>query len=55
VFAGWDRLILPDLSQQFGIDGYDLEALDRPWRWLRAQIIALLDIPDSRLARALQK
>lgn len=55
MFTGWDRLILPDLSQHFRIDAYDLDALDRPWRWLRAQIIALLDIPDSRLARSLQK
>lgn len=47
--------MLPDLEQYFRIDAYDLDALERPWRWLRAQIIALLDIPDSRLSRSLQK
>lgn len=47
--------MLPDLEQYLRIDAYDLDDLDRPWRWLRAQIIALLDIPDSRLSRSLQK
>lgn len=55
VFGNWERWILPDLAQYPRIDAYDLEEIDRPWRWLRWQIIALLDIPDSRLARALQK
>jgi len=62
VFSNWERWTLPDLAQYPHIDAYDLDAVrvygqpaDRPWRWLRGQIIALLDIPDSRLARALQK
>lgn len=54
MFARWERTTLPDLSQYFHIDADD-EALlaARSWRWLRAQIIALLDIPESRLSRAL--
>lgn len=62
VFTEWERITLPDLVERFGIDAYDLDALsihgqpaDRPWRWLRAQIIALLDNAETRLARALQK
>ena len=55
VFTEWDRWTLPDLREYFTIDAYDLAAIDRPWRWLRAHIIALLDNPNTRLARALQK
>ncbi|WDH77934.1 hypothetical protein PTQ19_10410 [Microbacterium esteraromaticum] len=55
MFGNWDRYILADLATFPRIDAYDLDAIDRPWRWLRWQIIALLDIPETRLARALQK
>lgn len=48
-------MVIPDLSEYFGIDAYDLDAIDRPWRWLRMHILALLDNPATRLARALQK
>lgn len=27
----------------------------RPWRWLRSFILGLADIPDSRIARALEQ
>lgn len=62
VFGNWERWTLPDLAQYLQIDAYDLDAVtihgqpcDHPWRWLRGQILALLDIPDARLTRALQK
>jgi len=29
--------------------------MDRPWRWLRGFILALADIPESRIARALEQ
>lgn len=53
MFTHWDRHVLPDLQQYFRIDAYDLDEVHRPWRWLRTFILALLDIPDSRLLRAL--
>lgn len=55
MFEQWDRYTLPDLAQFFHIDGLDDATLARPWRWLHAHLLALLDIPDSRLARALDR
>jgi hypothetical protein len=38
----------------YGIDLDDRELLRaRSWRWLRARIIGLLDLPESRLYRIL--
>ncbi len=54
-FTYWDRYVVPDLEQYFRVDAYDLDELTRPWRWLRSHVIALLDIHDSRLARALDE
>lgn len=46
---------MPDLQQYFQVDAYDLDAIARPWRWLRTFVLSLLDIPDSRLARGLDR
>lgn len=54
VFTGWHRRTLPDLSQFYGIDA-DSVLEERSWRWLRGHIIALLDIPDSRINRFFDK
>lgn len=54
VFNNWDRYLLPDLMQFFRIDLYDDATLNRSWRWLHQFVMALLDIPDSRLARSMK-
>lgn len=46
---------MPDLQQYFQVDAYDLDDISRPWRWLRTLVLSLLDIPDSRLARGLDR
>lgn len=51
----WDRYTSPDLRQFFGIDTYPESAdMDRSWRWLYNFIIALADIPQSRLMAELE-
>ena len=55
MFRDWERFVLPDLEQYFRLDAYDLAEVERPWRWLRNQILALLDIPDSRVARSIDR
>ncbi|WP_295035841.1 hypothetical protein [uncultured Microbacterium sp.] len=55
VFREWDRYVLLDLEQYFHVDVYDLDEVARPWRWLRNQILGLIDIPDSRLARNIDR
>jgi hypothetical protein len=42
-----------DLAQFFGVDLYDPAVLDRPWPGIRTMVFALLDMPESRLRRAL--
>lgn len=54
-FTNWDRRVVPDLQQYFQVDAYDLDDISRPWRWLRTLVLSLLDIPDSRLARGLDR
>ena len=55
MFREWDRYVLLDLEQYFHVDVYDLDEVHRPWRWLRNQILGLIDIPDSRLARSIDR
>lgn len=45
----WDDVTAVDLHQTFGIDVLDGITAGRPWWWLRARIIALLDDPSTRL------
>lgn len=47
------RCVVADLAQHFGVDLYDPAVLDRPWPGVRTMIFALLDMPESRLRRAL--
>lgn len=46
-------MIPRDLLQQYGVDLADPTYDSRSWLWLRDLIIGLLDIPESRLTRAL--
>lgn len=56
MFTLWDRYTLPDLREHFQIDAWpDSADMDRPWRWLRGFILSLADIPQSRIARALEQ
>lgn len=47
----WDSDTGNDLHQFYGIDIGDEAVLRRPWWWLRARILGLLDIPEARLSR----
>ena len=47
------RLVVSDLAEHFTIDLYNPAVLDRPWPGVRTMIFALLDMPESRLRRAL--
>ena len=47
------RVVVADMAQHFGIDLYDPVVLDRPWPGVRTMLFALLDMPESRLRRAL--
>jgi hypothetical protein len=50
VFTTWDTVTTQDLAQYFHIDTDDDAAMAaKSWRWLRGRILALCDIPDSRL------
>ena len=44
---------MADLAQFFGVDLYDPAVLDGPWQGVRTMIVALLDMPESRLRRVL--
>lgn len=47
------RCVVADLAQHFGVDLYDPAVLARPWPGVRIMIHSLLDMPESRLRRAL--
>lgn len=47
------RCVVADLAEHFGVDLYDPAVLGRPWPGVRTMIHALLDMPESRLRRAL--
>ena len=52
VFTNWERAVLPDLAQHFSFDADNDTLLEsRRWRSVRALILALFDIPHSRLGR----
>lgn len=56
MFTHWERYTLPDLREHFQIDAWiDSPDMERPWRWLRGHILSLVDIPQSRIARALEQ
>lgn len=47
-------LVVPDLSELYGIDVYDRELMhSRPWPWLRQHLIGLLSSRQSRVRRVL--
>ena len=52
IVTNW-RLVVADLAQHFGVDLYDPAVLARPWPGVRIMIHSLLDMPESRLRRAL--
>ena len=47
------RLVVADMAEHFTLDLYDPAVLGRPWPGVRTMIFALLDMPESRLRRAL--
>lgn len=47
------RLVVADMGQFFGTDLYDPAVRARPCQGVRTMIFALLDMPESRLRRAL--
>lgn len=56
MFTRWERYTVPDLREYFHIDAWwDSPDMDRSWRWLRGHILSLADIPQSRIARALEQ
>ncbi len=48
-FENWDSHVYPDLLQHFGIDLADPVIEAGPWWRIYHLIIALFDIPTSRL------
>ena len=52
IVSHW-RCVVADLAEFFGVDLYDPAVLARPWPGVRTMIHALLDMPESRLRRAL--
>lgn len=55
VLTQWDGTVGADMHQFYGIDLLDEAVLRRPWWWLRARILGLLDIPESRLTHWVQE
>jgi len=51
IFTTWDQVVMLDLTD-IGIDVE--QSWDRPWWWLRAHILGLLD-KNTRLSRTVQK
>jgi hypothetical protein len=49
------RLVIADLAQFFQVDLYDHAVRARPWMGVRTMIFALLEMPESRLRRALTR
>lgn len=47
------RLVVADLMEIFHLDLYDPAVRGRPCQGIRTAVFALLDMPDSRLRRAL--
>lgn len=47
------RLLVVDLAQFFHVDLYDPAVRARPCQGIRTMAFALLDMPESRLRRAL--
>lgn len=49
------RLVVADLAQFFHVDLYDRAVRARPWMGVRTMIFALLEMPESRIRRALTR
>lgn len=52
LLTNW-RLVVADMGQFYGIDLYDPSVRARPCQGVRTMIFSLLDMPESRLRRAL--
>lgn len=52
LLAHW-RLVVADLAEHFGVDLYDPAVRSRPCQGVRTMTFALLEMPESRLRRAL--
>lgn len=53
ILGDWDRVTSNDLHEIYGIDVEDGATMLRPWWWLRSRILGILDVPGSRLIRAI--